>query len=55
MNQLDSEDILNSLVGHRFIEWGKGDGGYHFTLDDGRTVIMVGYMAILQPDENVLH
>jgi len=53
---LDS-DALDSLVGHSVVSWGNDrDGtGTHFVLDDGRVLIFVGMLCILQSDDHVVH
>lgn len=55
MEHNDNADALNTLVGRCVVEWHRGDNGYHFLLDDGRMLVIVGVMGILLPEEHVIH
>jgi hypothetical protein len=48
-----NEDVLDSLVGHAISTYEPGDGGMHFTLDDGRVVAFTGtfIVAVFLPED----
>lgn len=54
--QTDAE-LMDSMLGRMLTHWSIGDGGLHFTLDDGRTVIFAGHfvIAIMDSEEPCLH
>ena len=56
MDQAES-DLLDSVIGRMVSAWHLGDGGLHFTLDDGRTVIFAGsfVVGIMEAEESCLH
>lgn len=55
MTSYDNELALDSLVGRSFVEWHRGDEGFHFLLDDGRTIVIVGVIGILLAEDHVIH
>lgn len=52
MTDTADNEALDSLIGHKFSAWARGEDGIgtHFTLDDGRIIIVIGYVAIWYPN-----
>lgn len=57
MNELDDadRDALEGIIGKRIESAHSGDGGLHIGLDDGRTLVILGIMAILNKADERLH
>ncbi len=49
------EAVLDSITGHAIVQWHMGEGGMHFTLDDGRVLIIVGAMGVLSAEQTTVH
>ena len=45
VSEVDSA-VLNTLLGRELTAWELCDGGMHFQLDDGRTLILTGSFAL---------
>ena len=52
---METADYLNNFLGRSIVEWHQGKDGYHFVMDDGQTLILIGFIGVLLPEENVFH
>lgn len=49
-----TDEVLDSLVGKSIEAWNRGESdGMHFTLNDGRVIIILGFLAVYYPDAKV--
>ncbi len=41
-----NEDVMNGILGRALVDWESRENSMLFTLDDGRTVAVIGSFAI---------
>ena len=52
--EVDTEEVMQSLMGRQLIEWGQDETMYHLTLDDGRVLIFMA-LGIVLTGERAVH
>ena len=53
ITDIDPETVMQSLMGHQMVDWGRDDTMYHITLDDGRILIFMALGIATWPDRAV--
>ena len=49
----EPEEVMNGLIGHSIVEWGRDDTMYHIVLDDGRILVFMAMGIVLAGDHAV--
>ena len=47
----DVEDFQEEIVGKRIVSFSRGEGGFHIDLDDDKTIVILGPLAIIYRSE----